>query len=102
MKMSNTRRRPSETASHFVERGRPSPTGDFPDFPLWKLASLLVVRHGRVALQDDIGSIIGATIALTLIGYVQPEPWLRLWMAAVQSGTLVIGGAWLNRHGVAR
>ena len=43
-----------------------------------------------------------AGIALTLIGYFQAEPWLRLWMAAVQSGTLVIGGAWLYRHGVAR
>jgi hypothetical protein len=41
-------------------------------------------------------------IALTLIGYFQPEPWLRWWMAAVQSGTLVLGGAWLRRHGVAR
>jgi ethanolamine ammonia-lyase small subunit len=34
----------------------------------WQLAPLLVVRHGRVALQDQIGSIVGATIALTLIG----------------------------------
>jgi hypothetical protein len=43
-----------------------------------------------------------AGIALTLIGYFQPEPWLRLWMAVTQSGTLVIGGTWLYRHGVAR
>jgi ethanolamine ammonia-lyase small subunit len=34
----------------------------------WKLAPLFVVRHGRVALQDQIGSIVGAAIALTLIG----------------------------------
>jgi hypothetical protein len=43
-----------------------------------------------------------AGIALTLIGFSQAEPWLRLWMAAVQSGTLVLGGAWLYRHGVSR
>ena len=43
-----------------------------------------------------------AGIALTLIGYSQAEPWLRLWMAVAQSGTLVLGGVWLHRHGVAR
>jgi len=36
------------------------------------------------------------------IGYLQAEPWLRLWMATVQSGTLIIGGIWLGRSGVAR
>jgi hypothetical protein len=43
-----------------------------------------------------------AGIALTLIGFSQAEPWLGLWMAAVQSGTLVLGGVWLYRHGVSR
>jgi hypothetical protein len=41
-------------------------------------------------------------IALIAIGYVQSEPWLRLWMAAVESGTLIVGGIWLGRSGVAR
>ncbi len=39
-------------------------------------------------------------IALIVIGYLQAEPWLRLWMAAVQSGTLILGGVWLGRKGV--
>jgi len=39
-------------------------------------------------------------IALIAIGYLQPEPWLRLWMASVQSGTLILGGVWLGRKGV--
>ena len=39
-------------------------------------------------------------IALIIIGYLQAEPWLRLWMAAVQSGTLILGGVWLGRKGV--
>ncbi len=34
----------------------------------WKLAPLIVVKHARVALQDEIGRIVGATLALTLIG----------------------------------
>jgi hypothetical protein len=41
-------------------------------------------------------------IALIAIGYLQAEPWLRLWMAAVQSGTLIFGGFWLGRTGVPR
>ena len=41
-------------------------------------------------------------LALIGIGYLQAEPWLRLWMATVQSGTLIIGGIWLGRSGVAR
>jgi hypothetical protein len=41
-------------------------------------------------------------IALIAIGYLQAEPWLRLWMAAVESGTLIVGGIWLGRSGVAR
>jgi len=43
-----------------------------------------------------------AGIGLMLVGSLQAEPWLRLWMAAVQSGTLMLGGVWLYRHGVAR
>jgi len=39
-------------------------------------------------------------IVLIVIGYLQAEPWLRLWMAAVQSGTLIVGGVWLGRKGV--
>ncbi|HSV23583.1 MAG TPA: hypothetical protein VLJ17_11200 [Xanthobacteraceae bacterium] len=41
-------------------------------------------------------------IALMLVGYLQAEPWLRLWMAVVQSGTLILGGVWLHRSGVPR
>jgi len=41
-------------------------------------------------------------IALIAIGHLQPEPWLRWWMAAVQSGTLILGGVWLGRSGVSR
>ena len=43
-----------------------------------------------------------AGLALILIGETQSEPWLRVWMAVAQSGTLVLGGVWLHRHGVAR
>jgi hypothetical protein len=41
-------------------------------------------------------------IALMLVGYLQAEPWLRVWMALVQSGTLILGGVWLHRNGVPR
>ena len=41
-------------------------------------------------------------VALILIGYLQSEPWLRLWMATMQSGTLILGGVWLGRNGVPR
>ena len=41
-------------------------------------------------------------IALIVVGYFQPEPWLRLWMAVVESGTLILGGVWLYWHGVPR
>jgi hypothetical protein len=64
---------------------------------LWMLGMILAgLWLGRFFV------ILGlAGIALMLFGYVQAEPWLRLWMAAVQSGTLVLGGVWLYRHGVA-
>src|SRR5262245_6692812 len=41
-------------------------------------------------------------MALIAIGYFQAEPWLRVWMAAAQSGTLIIGGIWLGRSGVSQ
>ena len=41
-------------------------------------------------------------LALMAVGYAEPEPWLRLWMAVAQSGTLVLGGVWLYRQGVER
>jgi hypothetical protein len=41
-------------------------------------------------------------LALVLIGETLSEPWLRLWMAAAQSGTLIVGGLWLRRLGIPR
>jgi hypothetical protein len=41
-------------------------------------------------------------IALIISGEFVSEPWFRLWMAAVQSGTLIVGGLWMRRIGVAR
>jgi ethanolamine ammonia-lyase small subunit len=34
----------------------------------WTLAPLVVVRHGRVAVQDEVGSLLGARISLMLVG----------------------------------
>ena len=34
----------------------------------WQLAPIIVVRFGRVALQDEIGQVVGARLALTLLG----------------------------------
>ncbi len=34
----------------------------------WRLAPIIIARYGRVALQDQIGSLLGAQLALTLIG----------------------------------
>jgi hypothetical protein len=39
-------------------------------------------------------------IALIIAGAFVPEPWLRLWMAVVDSGILIVGGLWLRRVGV--
>ena len=41
-------------------------------------------------------------IALMAIGYVQVEPWSRFWMAAVQTGSLILGGLWLYGSDVSR
>lgn len=34
----------------------------------WRLAPIVVARFGRVALQDEIGQVLGAQLALMLIG----------------------------------
>ena len=34
----------------------------------WKLAPLTVVTHGRVAVQDEIGELLGARLSLMLLG----------------------------------
>ena len=41
-------------------------------------------------------------IILMLVGYLQAESWLHIWMPVVQSGTLILGGIWLHRTGVPR
>lgn len=34
----------------------------------WTLAPIVVVRHGRVAIQDEIGGLLGAKLSLMLLG----------------------------------
>jgi ethanolamine ammonia-lyase small subunit len=34
----------------------------------WSIAPIVIARYGRVALQDQIGQLLGAQLALTLIG----------------------------------
>ena len=34
----------------------------------WRLAPILVVRFGRVAIQDEVGELVGANAALMLLG----------------------------------
>ena len=34
----------------------------------WQLAPIVIARFGRVALQDEIGQLLGAQLALMLIG----------------------------------
>jgi len=41
-------------------------------------------------------------LALILVGETQSEPWLRIWMAVAQSGTLIAGGLWLRHIGISR
>jgi hypothetical protein len=47
-----------------------------------------------------LGIVGGALIAI--VELAGATAWLALWMAAVQSGTLIVGGLWLRRIGVAR
>jgi ethanolamine ammonia-lyase small subunit len=34
----------------------------------WRLSPLLIVRHARVAIQDEIGGMLGAKLSLILLG----------------------------------
>ncbi|MEI8309191.1 MAG: ethanolamine ammonia-lyase subunit EutC [Verrucomicrobiota bacterium] len=34
----------------------------------WRLAPLVVVKHGRVAIQDEVGSLLNAKMSLMLLG----------------------------------
>ena len=34
----------------------------------WRLSPLLIVRHARVAIQDEVGGILSATLGLILLG----------------------------------
>jgi hypothetical protein len=38
-------------------------------------------------------------LALITAAAFQAEPWLTIGMAVVQSGTYIIGGLWLHKHG---
>lgn len=43
-----------------------------------------------------------AGLALITAAAFQAEPWLTVGMAAVQSGTYIVGGLWLYNRGVSR
>ena len=110
-------------------RSRPAETRD--SRLIWALVALmiygagwswvlgpLIPRHLIYAFQPSLvmlGMILAglwvgrffvalglAGLALILIGETQSEPWLRLWMAVVQSGTLIVGGLWVRRLGIPR
>ena len=34
----------------------------------WRIGPVVIARYGRVALQDEVGNLLGAQLALTLIG----------------------------------
>lgn len=34
----------------------------------WRIAPLVIVRHGRVAVSDEVGEILGARLSLVLLG----------------------------------
>lgn len=34
----------------------------------WRIAPLVIVRHGRVAVSDEVGDLLGARLALILLG----------------------------------
>jgi ethanolamine ammonia-lyase small subunit len=34
----------------------------------WRIAPLVIVRHGRVAVSDEVGELLGARISLVLLG----------------------------------
>jgi len=40
----------------------------FPQLGSWALAPLVLVRHGRVAIADEIGALLGAQLAAIFIG----------------------------------
>jgi len=65
-----------------------------------------LVMLGMVLAGLWIGRFFAALglvgLALILVGETQREPWLQLWMAVAQSGTLIVGGLWLRRIGIAR
>jgi hypothetical protein len=58
----------------------------------------MILAGLRLGRSLTVLGVVG--IVLIFVGYLQPEPWLRLWMAVVQSGTLILGGLWLGRSGV--
>jgi len=51
-----------------MEQALPLLTALLPLLNGWSLAPLCIVRHGRVAVQDEIGGRLGAKISLMLLG----------------------------------